>query len=178
MNKVPSPVDFYKQNLTWFDHKLYNLDAYDPEQSLNKKIHFFGDRRAGNTYTLLLTVLHNLLTNPNKQMVFMRSFTILVTDDMFRTLYEMYKELEETTPNFQMFNTIVARTRYSITFSNGSYLKKMGKDLPIAMRGLYGYDFWFVGDETNMYKPEDFRIIEEAKCNLTYRYNLRELYAN
>ena len=178
MNKIPSPVDFYQKNLKWFDPKMYNLDAYDPEHSQNKTIRFYGDRRAGTTYTLLLTVLHDLLTNNNKQIVFMRSFTMPVTDDLFRTLYEMYKELEETTPNFQMFNTIVAKTRYSITFRNGSYLKVLNKDLSMAMRGLHGYDFWFVGDETQLYKNEDFENIERAKYIVTNRYNLRELYGN
>ena len=177
-NIKPSPIEFYSKNLTWFNPEAYNNDAYDPTYDLNKKTHFYGARRAGNTYTLLLTVLHDLLTNPNKQMVFMRSFRLPVTQDMFRTLYDIYKEMEETTPDFQLLNTIVSRTAFSISFQNGSYLKTLNKDLSMAMRGLHGYDFWFVGDETNLYTIEDFENIDRGKYAIGNRYNLRELYAN
>ena len=177
-NNIPSPLEFYSHNLEWFNPEAYNMDAFDPTQDPNKKIHFFGNRRAGNTYTLLFTVLHDLLITQNKKRVYLHSFNANAAFDMFRTIFEIYTDLEESMPNFHMFNQIRARTKDSITFQDGSSIHRFKRNMQHAFRGIDGYDFWFVGDEFNMYRDEDYENLYACRMMVKPFFNLRELYAN
>jgi len=172
-----NPAYFFQECLEGF-----NFDKFDKRALLlsdSNDIHLVGDRQAGTTTTMVLTLLHKLLFNKDRTYVYMSGFHQHNTQMMFEIMVDAIESVCNNCSFLNESDILIRKAKDLIEFKNENRLIKIGQsDFINQTRGISA-NFIIALDECNAIKPERIKNINECiNLYLKPHSKVARLYGN
>lgn len=172
-----NPSYFFQECLEGFDFDKFDKRALALSKS--NDIHLVGDRQAGTTTTMVLTLLHKLIFNRDRTFIYISGANFHQTDNIFRILEDGLRSVSDKCDFLNMNDITKSRTKNSIELINGNKIIRIGAGNFIDKTRGIAADFIIALDECKWFKPDRISNINECiNLYLKPHSKVARLYGN